>query len=238
MAPDVASLAQSITPASKQNAPISNLGKNIDLKHILRHDLVTKDFDEHRFNVAPARQLLTSAEVSRRSSSELDTRLISSPYNEVPHLLDLNTLDPQSRYLTLALAYLKPVREDYATAPYLECFNWDEVFDLVKRFSESESHTWTSQSFYVVSFRSTLHPNVDQDYLYALDAYSHQEATASGGLLKYWFGKKNEHEKNLATCTSYVAFFIGMIFDANFFGGRRLETPTRCKVGWPGSLAR
>lgn len=204
MAPDVASLAQSIaTSASKLDATEpQTAAQDIDLKHLLRHDLVTKDFDELRFESASARQLLTSAEVSERPSSELDSRLISSPYNEEPHLLDLNTLDLQSRILALALAYFKPIRDDYATAPYLESFNWDEVFGLVKRFAESEGHAWTKQSFYVVSFRSTLFPGVDQDQLYALDAYSHQEATTSGGLLKYWFGKKNDVEKNLATCKS------------------------------------
>ncbi|KAJ5246880.1 hypothetical protein N7468_001863 [Penicillium chermesinum] len=200
MAPDVASLAQSTAiPASKVDGPVYP-ADSIDLKRLLRHDLVTKDFDELRFEAASARQLLTFVEASERPSSELDTRLVASPYNEASHLLDINTVDAQSRYLALALAYLRPTRDDYAVAGYLESFNWDEVFDIARRFAESEGHTWTSQSFYVVSFRSTLLPNIDQDHLYALDAHSHQEAVVSGGLLKYWFGKKNEREQNLATC--------------------------------------
>jgi hypothetical protein len=98
------------------------------------------------------------------------------------------------------LSFFKPVRDDYATGDYLESFNWNEVFDLVKAFAEAEGHVWTRQSFYVVSFRSKLQPGVDNDHLHALDAYSHQEAIASGGLLKYWFGTKNEERRNLATC--------------------------------------
>ncbi|KAJ6145136.1 hypothetical protein N7470_009031 [Penicillium chermesinum] len=180
MAPDVASLAQSTAiPASKVDGPVYP-ADSIDLKRLLRHDLVTKDFDELRFEAASARQLLTFVEASERPSSELDTRLVASPYNEASHLLDINTVDAQSRYLALALAHLRPTRDDYAVAGYLESFNWDEVFDIARRFAESEGHTWTSQSFYVVSFRSTLLPNIDQDHLYALDAHSHQEAVVSG----------------------------------------------------------
>jgi hypothetical protein len=37
--------------------------------------------------------------------------------------------------------------------------------------------------------------------LFELDAFSHQEAMASGGLLKYWYGVKDQSRRNLATCT-------------------------------------
>ena len=161
---------------------------------------MTKDFDELRFQAAAALQVQWPATEQKSPAGESDTRLIASPYNEAPHLLDLDSLDRQSRLLSLALAFFKPVRDDYATAGYLDSFNWSEVFDLLKAFAAAEEHTWTRQSFYVVSFRSILLPDVDQDHLYALDAYSHQEAVASGGLLKYWFGKKDGHERNLATC--------------------------------------
>lgn len=49
-------------------------------------------------------------------------------------------------------------------------------------------------------FRSCIALNADVDRLHELDAKSHQEATASGGLLKYWFGSKNAERENLATC--------------------------------------
>ena len=167
---------------------------------LLRHDLVTKCFDDLKFKAAASQQLQLYGEEHQNDPSDIDTRLISSPYNEPSHLLDLSTLETQSRLLSLALAFFKPIRDDYATGEYLECFNWAEVFDLLKAFSESEGHTWTTQTFYVVSFRSKLQADADPDRLHALDAHSHQEATASGYLLKYWFGSKNENQQNLATC--------------------------------------
>lgn len=183
--------------AVNSNSPI--------LSRLLSHTLVTKDFDEHRFKAAASRQISWPIEDQSISSDETDSRLIASPYNEVPHLLNLNSLDTQSRLLSLAFAFFKPIRDDYATAGYLESFNWTEVFDLLKAFSKAEGHSWTKQSFYLVSFRSILLPNVDQDRLYALDAYSHQEATTSGGLLKYWFGAKNDKQQNLATCEYFCS---------------------------------
>ncbi|KAJ5684621.1 uncharacterized protein N7477_000966 [Penicillium maclennaniae] len=165
---------------------------------ILHHTQVTKDFDLLKFAAAAARQL------QQFSNSTLDTdtdaHLISSPYNDSAHLLDLNRLDTQNRLLSLALASFRPIRDDYATAAYLDSFNWQEVFDRVKAYADAECHEWTTQSFYLVEFRSVLNPGIDQDRLHALDAYSHQEATTSGGLLKYWFGTKNEKRQNLATC--------------------------------------
>lgn len=175
------------------------------LQQLLHHSLITTDFDQLKFAAAASRQLQPQND---QAPVEADTRLISSPYNEPPHLLDLNRLDIQDRLLSLALASFRPIRDDYATANYLDSFNWEEVFDLLKAFSEAEGHAWTSQSFYVVEFRSVLKPGVDQDHLHALDAYSHQEATTSGGLLKYWFGTKNEKMENLATCKSLLKLVL------------------------------
>lgn len=164
------------------------------LNQLLHHTLITTNFDQLKFHAAASKQL------QWHTKSSTSTHLISSPYNEPPHLLDLNRLDIQTRLLSLALTSFKPLRDDYATASYLDSFNWQEVFDLLKAYSEAEGHVWTAQTFYVVEFRSILKAGVDQDYLHALDAYSHQEATTSGGLLKYWFGTKNEKRENLATC--------------------------------------
>ncbi|KAJ5131942.1 hypothetical protein N7448_006100 [Penicillium atrosanguineum] len=166
------------------------------LNQLLRHTQVTKDFDLLKFAAAASRQL----QHLNNPAPDTDTRLISSPYNDPPHLLDLNRLDTQNRLLSLALASFRPIRDDYATAAYLDSFNWQEVFNLVKAYSDAEGHEWTTQAFYVVEFRSVLNPGIDQDRLHALDAYSHQEATTSGGLLKYWFGTANEKRQNLATC--------------------------------------
>ncbi|TIA46743.1 hypothetical protein D6C83_05277, partial [Aureobasidium pullulans] len=70
----------------------------------------------------------------------------------------------------------------------------------LKGLARAESHTWQKKEFYVVSFRSQLKHEVDGEKLFQLDAFSHQEAMASGGLLKYWYGVKDEDRRNLATC--------------------------------------
>lgn len=213
------------SPSTKLDA-VEDANPTHVLSRLLPHTLVTKDFDEHRFKAAASRQIQWPIKDRSISSDDADTRLISSPYNEGPHLLDLSSLDTQSRLLSLAFAFFKPIRDDYATAGYLESFNWAEVFDLLKAFSEAEGHSWTKQSFYVVSFRSILLPNVDQDHLYALDAYSHQEATASGGLLKYWFGAKNDKQQNLATCEciSMLGHLQRLIFHRHMAKQRRCQT--------------
>jgi hypothetical protein len=156
-----------------------------------------------RFEAAASLQLELPLE-REYPDTETDTRLIASPYNSVPHLLDVSELEQQDRLFALALAYLKTIRDDYAIAEYTESFNWTDVFDLLRTFSQAEGHTWTAQSYYVVIFRSILLPDIDSERLYDLDAHSHQEAVASGGLLKYWFGAKNDQHRNLATCEYLV----------------------------------
>jgi hypothetical protein len=49
--------------------------------------------------------------------------LVVSPYDELPHLLDLEALDTANQLLSRALVEMKCLREDYATAPYIETFN-------------------------------------------------------------------------------------------------------------------
>ncbi|KAL2817798.1 hypothetical protein BJX63DRAFT_429493 [Aspergillus granulosus] len=126
--------------------------------------------------------------------------LISSPYTTPDHLLDLTTLDTANRLLAQALTILAPIRDDYATAPYIDSFNWPAVFEKVHALAHEEGHRWTRQSFYVVAFRSILTTDADGNRLSLLDERSHAEAVASGGLLKYWFGSKNAKRENLATC--------------------------------------
>lgn len=60
---------------------------------------------------------------SKNDSWNGDRYLVVSPYDEKPHLLDLDTLDTPNRLLARALVGLKCLREDYATAPYIETFN-------------------------------------------------------------------------------------------------------------------
>ena len=54
--------------------------------------------------------------------------LIASPYEEEPHLLDLNTLDTSNQLLAKALVCMKNLGEDYATADYRESFNCKTFF--------------------------------------------------------------------------------------------------------------
>ena len=111
--------------------------------------------------------------------------LIVSPYSELPHLLDLRTLDTTNRLLAQALVGLKCQRDDYATAPYDKIFNWSEVVQTVKQLASASNFSWKEQIFYIVVFRSQILPTTASSDLGALDKAAHAEATKSGGFLKY-----------------------------------------------------
>jgi len=110
--------------------------------------------------------------------------LIVSPYDEEPHLLDLRTLDTANQFLAKALTGLKCLRDDYATAPYIEIFNWAEVIESVRRQATTENFDWKENSFYIVVFRSQIPPTTVYADLGVLDKAAHAEATKSGGFLK------------------------------------------------------
>jgi hypothetical protein len=134
---------------------------------------------------------------NRSSTSSL---LTVSPYVSLPHLLDLTRYNTSSQLFAKALTIFQPIRDDYATADYTESFNFQEVIKTLKSLAQVEGYTWKKSDFYVVSFRSQLKPDADGERLFELDAFSHQEAMASGGLLKYWYGAKDQDRRNLATC--------------------------------------
>ncbi|PKX94353.1 uncharacterized protein P174DRAFT_512514 [Aspergillus novofumigatus IBT 16806] len=169
---------------------------------LIHHSLVTSDMDALKFHAAASLQLCFSPyqDVTNIASTadpnpdpEAEAQLlITSPYNSPLHLLNLQTLDPHSGLLAQALTILRPVRADYATAPYEDSFNWPSVFAFLRDISTREGHAWSRTKFYVVVFRSTLLEGADGDRLHELDARSHQEA--------YWFGTKNARRQNLATC--------------------------------------
>ncbi|BAE64203.1 hypothetical protein AFCA_010497 [Aspergillus flavus] len=162
------------------------------------HTLITTDFDALKFHAAASLQLqFGHAHETAALQSDL---LITSPYNDPKHLLDLKTLDTPNQLLAKALTILRPIRDDYATAPYTESFNWQAVFNFLRDLAQTNGYRWETQHFYVVVFRSRLQADIDKQRLHDLDAYSHQEAVASGGLLKYWFGTKDGERRNLATC--------------------------------------
>ncbi|EFY84630.1 UPF0643 protein [Metarhizium acridum CQMa 102] len=126
--------------------------------------------------------------------------IVQSPYVDAEHLLDLESLDSENGFISLALARLRAVREDYATAPYTESFNWPEVLDELKQLVKTSGKGFKETSFYIVAFRSQIKPSTDYSHLGELDKAAHAEAIASGGFLKYWFGSPDAELRNLATC--------------------------------------
>ncbi|KAF2453414.1 hypothetical protein BDY21DRAFT_124415 [Lineolata rhizophorae] len=166
------------------------------------HKTVTCSSDELKFEAGASQQIVwgTNEPISSSSSSSSNF-LISSPYNEEGHLLNLRDLDTPDRLLALALTTMKPIRPDYATAPYAESFNWGSIMSTLKTLGELESFAWAEpRVYYVVIFRSRLSPDTDVARLHELDYLSQGEAAMSGGLLKYWFGTRDERLQNLATC--------------------------------------
>lgn len=123
--------------------------------------------------------------LAARQTTSWDRYLVVSPYHEQHHLLDLETLDAENQLLSLALTKLKCLREDYATAPYVETFNWGEIIDTLQTLTREANHAWKETSFFVVAFRSRIPPTTVYAELGTLDKAAHAEATASGGFLKY-----------------------------------------------------
>ncbi|KAI1747414.1 hypothetical protein F4782DRAFT_424582 [Xylaria castorea] len=147
--------------------------------------------------VTVSTQGFTTPETSLDEAKDL---LVISPYTERDHLLDLKSLDTENAILAQALVHLKCLRPDYATAPYVDTFNWREVMEQVKRLAQQKEHSWKGNTFFVVAFRSQIPPTTVYEDLGILDKAAHAEATGSGGFLKYWFGSPDKDGKNLATC--------------------------------------
>jgi hypothetical protein len=136
--------------------------------------------------------------------TQIPNLLASSPYLESGHLLDLNTVDTQSRLLAMALTNLHTKCPDYATVKYEDSLDLEEVLAELKALARSSDIRWIEQDFYVVEFRSKLKPQIDNALLFTLDKESHREANTSGGLLKYWYGEPDLERRNLATCESIL----------------------------------
>ncbi|KAK4655376.1 hypothetical protein QC762_301880 [Podospora pseudocomata] len=113
-----------------------------------------------------------------------DRYLVVSPYTEQQHLLDLDTLDTENQLLALALTQMRCLRDDYATAPYLDTFNWPDIIDTLRALANQRQHVWRKTSFYIVAFRSRIPPTTIYAELGTLDKAAHVEATSSGGFLK------------------------------------------------------
>lgn len=129
--------------------------------------------------------------------------ILSSPYPAPAHTLELSRVPTPSALFAQALQKLTPVSDSYATLPYEDAFDFDALFGELRRLvdeKKGEGFTWPRTSFYVVAFRSVLKDGIDSERLGLLDQKSHEEAVASGGLLKYWFGVPDGERRNLATC--------------------------------------
>lgn len=165
-------------------------------------DLYTIDIVKHASAVTTT-ELESASDTDTKQAvikDESSNLLIVSPYTELSHQLNLNRVDIQSQLLAEALTHLAPATSTYATTPYHLALNWPAVFSHLKHLNNKRNRKWIKTHFYVVEFRSTLKAEIDKPLLFALDKESHREATASGGLLKYWFGVPDESRRNLATC--------------------------------------
>lgn len=131
------------------------------------------------------------------------SHLISSPYQDIANRLDLRPLALPDRLFAFALTSLESTRPDHATAPYLESFNWPHVFRSLHQLCSWAGFQWQRREFYIVVFRSKLRVDANRARLHELDQKSHEEACASGGLLKYWFGSCDPARRNLATCEQF-----------------------------------
>ncbi|KAK2016653.1 hypothetical protein LZ32DRAFT_601061 [Colletotrichum eremochloae] len=110
--------------------------------------------------------------------------LVHSPYTDPEHLLDLDTLDDENALLARALSRMECLRADYATADYVESFNWEDVMSELKSLIQSTGKKFKETSFYIVAFRSTIPPSTVYEDLGILDKAAHAEANQVGGFLK------------------------------------------------------
>lgn len=131
--------------------------------------------------------ILSSSEPSpdstRATTPESPGHIVTSPYTEPEHRLDLSTLNPENALFAQALQSFRRTRDDYATAPYLESFNWDEVLDRLRTLA-GEAGGFKETSFFIVAFRSRVPPTTIYEDLGALDKVAHGEAVECGGFLK------------------------------------------------------
>jgi hypothetical protein len=87
------------------------------------------------------------------------------------------------------LGGLRPIRDDYAVAPILESFNWEECL------RSAEGADW-----YLVAFRSVRNAEADDRLLYELDARAHEEAISHTGLVHYFGGELDAERRCLSFC--------------------------------------
>jgi hypothetical protein len=114
------------------------------------------DFGGHVPNVEGSKIASNPREIDDFNTTLPNDLLVVSPYTDPSHLLDLNSVNGPSQQLAKALTAMESTREDYATAPYDEGFNWDEVVSTLCQLNSKSGFQWEKHSFYVVVFRSQL----------------------------------------------------------------------------------
>lgn len=131
----------------------------------------------------------THKEIHQHTNSNVEEEsfqnfLTVSPYDERPHQLDLRTVDISCQLLAKALVHMRSLREDYATAPYCDTFNFNELAESLRTLAANAKFEWKQKDFYIVVFRSQIPPTTIYADLGVLDQAAHKEATQSGGFLK------------------------------------------------------
>ena len=104
----------------------------------------------------------------------------------------LPNIDPASLSLHKALHHFRPLTTDYASAPYPEAFNWEEIL-----LPKMDDRDWYCVAFrsrrkagsdgnggysYFVLFSIHCHPHFFGKALYAADKLAHEEAIRNGGV--------------------------------------------------------
>ncbi|KAI8307852.1 hypothetical protein K4K61_003125 [Colletotrichum sp. SAR11_59] len=138
--------------------------------------------------LAPQTKENAVVNVTEVDVNDNDRFIVHSPYTDPEHLLDLETLDNENALLARALSHLECLRADYATADYVESFNWGDVMRELKTLVQTTGKSYKETSFYIVAFRSQIPPTTVYGDLGVLDKAAHAEAnqvgdTGSGALM-------------------------------------------------------
>lgn len=189
---------------------VVNFDRVETMKDEVLHLEDTRYLKKHKYSQTKNFTTADPLSAAPQQQQENHNLLQASPYSDHTHLLDLTTLDKPLQLFAEALTGMRPITQDYATAPYRTAFNWDSVVDVFSRTLRAEhpDERLDVLHFYVIVFRSRVNKNADRQLLGELDKAAHLEAVEAGKLLKYWFGSPNEAGRNLATCECLSRFVL------------------------------
>lgn len=181
-----------VLPLLKLETPHGSRPQKTKVNTLIRTALpLSARFNKPHFTMAiatstqrPGHFATPSKEVHLAPNEDEKNWLVVSPYDERPHQLDLRRVDTSCQLLAKALVNMRSLREDYATAPYTENFNFDECAEELRTLISDSGFDWKEKDFYIVVFRSQIPPSTVYSDLGILDKAAHEEAIASGGFLK------------------------------------------------------